>query len=96
MPSTPDAPRGDTLRLDVSRYREYLKDMKLSEAQAADMLNALWSILSAFVDSAFGVDSVHLARPQVKDETALVTDTAAEHSDPAQQPGTHAAKDIES
>lgn len=102
MRATPDKPgtnappsSQDGLRLDVERYRAYLDGMDLSDPQAADMLNALWSILSTFVDVAFGVDSVHLARPQAKDGHSE-TDTAAEYSTPAQQPGNHAAKDIRS
>jgi len=102
MHATPDKPGADALpssqdglQLDVERYRAYLDGMDLSDAQVTEMLNALWSILSAFVDVAFGVDSVHLARPQAK-EGRSETDIAAEYSTPAQQPGNHATKDIRS
>jgi hypothetical protein len=71
------------LPLEIEFYRGYLDGMNLSEA--AEMLRALWSILSAFVDLGFGVDSVHLARPQVRDEAASETDNAAENALPAQQ-----------
>lgn len=66
--STPNLSYRETLPLDIERYRRYLDGMNLSEAQTAEMLRALWSILSAFVDLGFGVDSAHLARPQVRDE----------------------------
>lgn len=61
------------------------------------MLQALWSILSAFVDLAFGVDSVHLARPQVRDEAEASshTDNAAELIESAHQPGNPMVKEIE-
>lgn len=91
--STHSRPQDDTLPFNVERYRGYLEGMNLSEAQAADMLQALWSILSAFVDLSFGVDSVHLARPQPKDDP-LETGDAAEKPIPGQQPGDHVAKDV--
>jgi hypothetical protein len=82
------APAGDTsfpetLPLDIERYRAHLDGLDLSEAQAAELLQTLGSILSAFVDQAFGVDSVLLARPQHQDGTAE-TDAAAKKSPSAQ------------
>ncbi len=65
------------LPLDVERYRMHLGGLDLSETQATELLETLWSILSAFVDQGFGVDSVLLARPQHQDGTAE-TDAAAE------------------
>jgi hypothetical protein len=52
------------LRLDVERYRVHLKGLDLTEEQATEVLQTLWSILETFVDEAFGVDSFTLARPQ--------------------------------
>lgn len=77
-PSFPGAPL-----LDLERYRNHLDGLDLSEAQAAELLETLWSILSAFVDQAFGVDSVLLARPQHQDGLAE-TDAAAEKTPSAQ------------
>jgi hypothetical protein len=62
---------------DLREYLPYLGDMHLSEDQKIELLQTLWSILSAFVDQGFGVDSVHLAQPQHQDGTAE-TDAAAE------------------
>lgn len=62
---------------DVERYRVHLDGLALSETQATELLETLWSIMSAFVDQGFGVDSVLLARPQHRDGTAE-TDAAAE------------------
>lgn len=91
-PSLQNPAQGGRLRLDVERYRHHLDGLNLSEAQATEMLNALWSLLSAFVDLGFGVDSVHLALPQSK-EGALKTDATAETVISAQQPGIHAVKE---
>jgi hypothetical protein len=51
----PVASSGDTSfsgasPLDIARYREHLKGLDLSEAQASELLETLQSILSAFVD----------------------------------------------
>jgi hypothetical protein len=69
--------------LDLERYREHLKGLDLSDAQAAELLETLRSILSAFVDQAFGVDSVLLAQPQHQDGLAE-TDAAAQRTPSAQ------------
>jgi hypothetical protein len=69
--------------LDIERYRAHLDALDLSETQAAELLETLWSILSAFVDQAFGVDSVLLARPQHHDGPAE-TDAAAQRTPSAQ------------
>ena len=60
-PSYPEPPR-----LDVERYRAHLKGLDLTEEQAAEVLKTLWTIVEAFVDEAFGVDSFSLARPQAE------------------------------
>ncbi len=77
-PSLPGAPL-----LDLERYRKYLKGLDLSDAQTAELLETLRSILSAFVEQAFAVDSVLLARPQHQDGPAE-TDAAAQRSPSAQ------------
>jgi len=69
--------------LDLEPYREHLKGLDLSDAQATELLETLRSILSAFVDQAFRVDSVLLARPQHQDGPAE-SDAAAQRSPSAQ------------
>lgn len=78
--ATPDArASGEDLR----EYLPYLDDTHLSEDQKLELVQILRSILSAFVDQGFGVDSVLLARPQHQDGTAE-TDAAANKHFPAQ------------
>jgi hypothetical protein len=78
-----DASRSGPPSLDVERYRSHLSGLDLSGAQAAELLETLRSILSAFVDQAFGVDSVLLAQPQHQDGPAE-TDAAAQRTPSAQ------------
>ena len=70
------------LRLDVERYRIHLKGLHLTEEQATEVLQTVWSILEAFVDEAFGVDSFTLARPQPEVATSP-TEAAAVDKPPA-------------
>jgi hypothetical protein len=82
------APIGDSSfpgapHLDLEPYRKHLTGLDLSDAQAAELLETLGSILSAFVDQAFGVDSGLLVRPQHQDGPAEA-DAAAKGSPSAQ------------
>ena len=43
---------------DFEKYRPLLDDFDLSRAQKDDLLNAMWLIMSSFVDRAFGDDPV--------------------------------------
>lgn len=45
---------------DISKYREHIKDLDLSEDEETELLENLWGIMSTFVDLGFGVDSVQL------------------------------------
>jgi hypothetical protein len=61
-------PAGTTLELDVAKYAALLGDTDLTEAEAAAMLGALWSILKAFVDLGLDVRAVDKDRaflPQI-------------------------------
>lgn len=48
---------------DLREYLPYLGDTNLSENQKIELLQALWSIMSACVDLAFGTDPVQQALP---------------------------------
>jgi len=54
-------PAGATLTVDWKRYEEYLEDSSLSEAQKREFLQALWYIISTFIDLGFGVEPVQQA-----------------------------------
>lgn len=57
---------------DLREYLAFLDDTNLSEAQKIELLQTLWSIMSAFVDLAFGTDPV---------QQALTSITAGPHTD---------------
>lgn len=50
---------------DLREYLAFLDDSNLSEAQKIELLQTLWSIMSAFVDLAFGTDPVQQSLPSV-------------------------------
>lgn len=45
-----------TSRPDLREYLPHLDGLSISEAQKAELLQALWSTMSTFVDLAFGTD----------------------------------------
>ena len=50
---------------DLREYLAFLDDTNLSEAQKIELLQTLWSIMSAFVDLAFGTDPVQQTLPSL-------------------------------
>lgn len=80
LPQDIDSPRGPqvrgSLQPDIERYREHIKRMNLSDAQATQLINALWKIMSAFVDKGFGVDSAQLALSRPKATTSKPATTS--------------------
>jgi len=48
-------PARPVVTVDVEKYKELLDDPNLSEAEKESFLQALWSIVVAFVDLGFGV-----------------------------------------
>lgn len=50
---------------DLREYLAFLDDTNLSETQKVELLQILWSIMSAFVDLAFGTDPVQQALSSV-------------------------------
>lgn len=50
---------------DLRKYLAFLDDTNLSETQKTELLQTLWSIMSAFVDLAFGTDPVQQALPSL-------------------------------
>jgi hypothetical protein len=49
----------------LREYLAFLDDTNLSETQKIELLQTLWSIMSAFVDLAFGTDPVQQALPSL-------------------------------
>lgn len=68
---------------DLREYLAYLDDTNLSEAQKIELLQALWSIMSACVDLAFGADPVQQSLPS----SAASQDTDDSIASPAKSTG---------
>ena len=78
-----DLPAAATsLELDLDKYRPYLAEFDLTDEQAAELLQTLWSIMRSFAELGFGVDSVHtilakrVANSSVYGANALKSDKA--------------------
>lgn len=61
------------LKMDPARYREYLEDFDLTEAQQNELLETLWHILSTMVDIGFGLDSVQMLLPVMIENAGMET-----------------------
>lgn len=57
------------LEVDVERYEAYLDDPSLSQEQKAEFIEALWTIVTAFVELGFGVHPVQQACGQIENGT---------------------------
>lgn len=55
---------------DEEKYLPELADADLTEEQKIAMLQALWSIMQAFVDLGFGVNSIHSFFPEIAAKTS--------------------------
>lgn len=53
-----NAPQHSILTVDVERYQEYLDDTDMTDAQKAEFLQAVWSMVVTFVEMGFGVHPV--------------------------------------
>ena len=51
---------------DFKKYQEHVKDFDLSEEEQTELLKTLWSIMTAFVDLGFGVDSINFLPDEVQ------------------------------
>ena len=70
------------LEIDFDNYQSYLDDPALTPEQKQDIVCALWTIISAFVELGFGVHPVQQACG--KPETALDLRTKSESTKPKQ------------
>ncbi|MEM1275315.1 MAG: hypothetical protein AAGH74_02230 [Pseudomonadota bacterium] len=59
--------QGCSVEIDVARYQAYLEDEALSPAQKEEIIHALWTILSSFVELGFGVHPTQQSCGQVED-----------------------------
>lgn len=72
-------PEPGALHLDHERYAAHLAELEVSDEDAAAFLQAIWSIMVAFADIGWGIDTVRQACGQTT--TALIQ-SALEGADP--------------
>ncbi|MCG7493896.1 hypothetical protein [Thalassobius sp. Cn5-15] len=56
---------GKKLEIDVERYQGYLDENNLSDEQRKDFVQALWTVIVAFVDLGYGVHPVQAAGAEI-------------------------------
>lgn len=56
----PMVPMVEPPHCDLDKYREHIEGLDLSKEEQADLLKTIWTIMAAFVDLGFGVDSVQM------------------------------------
>ena len=61
------APTASSFAFNPDEYREYLDEYDMTEEEQNAFLAELWKTMSAFVDLAWGVDSVQLISPVITD-----------------------------
>ena len=67
-----------SVEIDTAKYQKYLDDPSLSEAQREEVLRALWSIMTIFVDLGWGVHPAQqVLEPEDEGQAALVLDEGA-------------------
>ncbi len=70
------------LPFDPAKYLNYIDDPHLTDAQKKAFLETLWTIMSAFVDLGFGVDSV---MPILEQRALETSEEALEESIPTHE-----------
>lgn len=58
------------LELDPDEYRHYLKDVKVSDEQAEQLLEGLWHIMRTFVDIGWGLETIQKLLPELAESSS--------------------------
>jgi hypothetical protein len=82
MNKVANASRHSRLEIDLDHYQSYLDDPALTPDQKEEILGALWTIITAFVELGFGVHPVQQACG--KHETTLDLTAKSESTKPKQ------------
>lgn len=61
-----------SVEIDTVKYQKYLDDPSLSEAQREEVIRALWSIMTIFVDLGFGIHPAQQVLEQAADAQATL------------------------
>ena len=75
-PLSQDAQRPAVPKFDPAKYAPHTEDFDMTEAQQEEYLRTLWSIMAAFVDLGFGVDSVQRVLPVFQESASGTLENA--------------------
>jgi len=59
------------MTFDIEHYREDFEGLELSDAQIADFIRSVWTIMEAFADLAWGTDATQIALDISNNDRAL-------------------------
>src|SRR5687767_5942735 len=72
MDTLKEAPVPATLELDAAKYRADVEEFEMTDAQKAELLETLWSIMRSFVELGFNVNICE----QILENAGAVSDGA--------------------
>jgi hypothetical protein len=84
MGGLPEAGKPQPPTSHLSKYRDHVAHLDMSEAAKDDLLNVVWRIMGNFVDRAFGDDPVqHVHETRARDEKRIppVVSSGNKHPD---------------
>ena len=64
------------LRFDPQAYMDYVKDADLTEAEAHELLQAIWLVITSFVDMRFGIHPIQQAIKGRNGDSSLDRDSS--------------------
>ena len=73
LPADQDQSGIKPLALDPDKYRDYLDDFDLDEAQQNELLEVIWNVMRSFVEMGFGLDSVQMLLPAIAEKAGMKT-----------------------
>jgi len=83
------------VEIDTAKYQKYLDDPSLSEGQKEEIIMALWSIITAFMDLGFGVNPAQQVHgPEAYGKPAEMLEDQGEEDSNVSKPGKKNTNDV--
>lgn len=60
------------MKPDFEKYRQFVDDFDLPEAEKIELINTIWNVMESFVDRAFGINSSQQAIAARDEKHALL------------------------
>lgn len=61
--------------VDVAKYLPYIREIDITDEQRAELLAALWSIMSAFIELGWKIESLPMLIPELQESAADATES---------------------